>query len=573
MAAAVAAAEESSNAQSGEELDTRGVDPHALREAQHAILTEADVICSQLITAGGDFLQNVGPMRAMLIDEVAQATELNTVVPIIRRGCERLVLVGDHCQLPPSVRSREAEARGLSLSLFGRLIAHGATPFFLDTQYRAHPELMHFSSEVIYQGQLRSGISAADRPPVGGFGWPRADCPLAFVEVDGQESVEHESKLNRAEAERLIDVLAAVIVAGGANCADVGVVTPYAAQVRLLRHLWRERSVRLGATQARSVEIASVDGFQGREKDLILFSAVRANRAGRVGFLSDWRRMNVLLTRSRRGLIVFGHAATLRHDPLWQQWLEFAASKGAILDRRRWLATLSRAIHTCEDADDEVAVRSSLLTLQVLDGAPDHSAAALRSHVQASLPGTKLRSATASAMCTALRAAANGWRGIKHEMLALLGAASGGEMDAAKLVKAVLERHRLTHPRALAKRATGQMSAKEQRTALKARVVDAVVRLTRHVGGASGGRVARASAYQSVPPCLTSCEWNLTPGAPPPTEEDADQAERRCIGLVRQLQQAARSKGNKRGRSSTAKSVLASTPGPRPAKKRRANKE
>jgi hypothetical protein len=118
------------------------------------------------------------------------------------RRCALSAQVGDHCQLPPSVRSREAEARGLTLSLFGRLIAHGVPPFFLDTQYRAHPTLMQFPSEVVYLGQLRSGVSAADRPPVGGFEWPRDDCPLAFVEVEARESVENDSKLNQAEAER-----------------------------------------------------------------------------------------------------------------------------------------------------------------------------------------------------------------------------------------------------------------------------------------------------------------------------------------------------------------------------------
>lgn len=103
------------------------------------VLREAEVICGQLLTAGGDFLKPLGPLRALLIDEVAQATELNAIVPIVARGCERLVLVGDQCQLPPSVRSREAETRGLSLSLFGRFIALGVQPHFLDTQVGTPP--------------------------------------------------------------------------------------------------------------------------------------------------------------------------------------------------------------------------------------------------------------------------------------------------------------------------------------------------------------------------------------------------------------------------------------------------
>ena len=150
--------------------------------------------------------------RRLLVDEVAQSTEPSALVPVVARGCERLVLAGDHCQLPPSVQSAEAEARGFSLSLFGRLIAQGVRPFFLDLQFRAHPKLAEFPADMIYGGRLRSGVTAQARPAPRGFAWPRLAVPLAFVETGGYrdgcaESAESESKSNAGEAARVIELL------------------------------------------------------------------------------------------------------------------------------------------------------------------------------------------------------------------------------------------------------------------------------------------------------------------------------------------------------------------------------
>ena len=163
--------------------------------------------------------------------------------------------------------------------------------------------------------------------------------PLAFVETGGYrdgcaESAESESKSNAGDAARVIELLKGVLSAGELSAAQVGIVTPYSAQVRLLRQLWREAchqataaapkkgssappeptdtaaaaaaALAAACADPRSLEIASVDNFQGREKELIIFSAVRANARGAVGFLSDWRRLNVMLTRARRGLLVLG---------------------------------------------------------------------------------------------------------------------------------------------------------------------------------------------------------------------------------------------------------------------------
>merc|ERR1719356_2045 len=156
-----------------------------------------------------------------------------------------------------------------------------------------------------------------------------------------------ESKTDVEEVLKVEEVLAGILEAKELGVLDVGVVSPYAAQVRVLRERlrgaeWRRRLQRAGVDPtggltgrraAQALEIASVDAFQGREKELIIFSAVRSNRGGNVGFLADWRRLNVTITRARRGLIVVGDTATLRGDATWARWLDWAQELGLVVGR------------------------------------------------------------------------------------------------------------------------------------------------------------------------------------------------------------------------------------------------
>merc|ERR1719394_2209380 len=163
-------------------------------DLQMRILQDADVICTTTISSGGDFFSKFA-FAGILVDEAAQATELAAVVPLILRGTQRLVLVGDQCQLPPTVQSTEAEERGLSLSLYSRMVdGGGVTPFLLDTQYRSNPIIAEFSSRTFYAGRLKSGVKAEDRKPPRGLPWPRHDVPIAFVDCHGEEGTEGESK-------------------------------------------------------------------------------------------------------------------------------------------------------------------------------------------------------------------------------------------------------------------------------------------------------------------------------------------------------------------------------------------
>merc|ERR1719352_1093960 len=153
--------------------------------------------------------------------------------------------------------------------------------------------------------------------------------PVAFIDMNrAAETREGSSYVNHVEAEKTLWALEQVCGIGEIGPEGVGLVTPYKGQVNYIKRLIRERP---GLTKFRSgLEVESVDGFQGQEKEVIIFCAVRNNQDGKVGFLSDWRRLNVMLTRARRGCIVIGSRRTLIHDPLWRQWLLWASARGAV---------------------------------------------------------------------------------------------------------------------------------------------------------------------------------------------------------------------------------------------------
>eukprot|EP00960_Hanusia_phi_P040608 754563-Hanusia_phi.AAC.1 len=390
-------------------------------EIRDEILDDAEVICAQMITAGGDFFRHLGEFDAILVDEVAQCTEINTIVPIVQRGCTRLVLSGDHCQLPPTVQSEEAEERGMSVSLYARLVEEGLEAKFLDTQFRSHPKLMEFSSKMVYDGRLKDGVEGRERPALKGFVWPRRDVPVAFVDMGPgfYEEEQGESKMNRKEAEKLVLVLSSFLSHKGLRPRHIGIVTPYMAQVRLLRKCWNSLCARekLDREEARELEIASVDNFQGREKDLILFSAVRSNRRGMVGFLRDWRRLNVMLTRARRGLIVFGSSHTLRHDAMWQQWLEWCEQHEVLVDRSAWQDVLWKAIRS----SGSVRTKASLKLLLKHEFVPSRRLRFVR-YVMKELG---LEAEEAEEVWSAVKASKAGWRGWVHAIDTALSQAGG----------------------------------------------------------------------------------------------------------------------------------------------------
>ena len=236
-----------------------------------------------------------------------------------------MVLAGDHCQLPPTVVSQEAAAQGLGISLFERLIdLYGPeTACLLTVQYRMHEAIMDFSSFEFYDAQLEAHPSVrqhllADLPGVAATTITQS--PVEFIDTAGASFDEElepdgESRRNRQEAELVCRKLQQLLDAG-LPATEIAAIAPYAAQVRLLRE---QMSVD-------GVEIDSVDGFQGREKEAVVISLVRSNADGEIGFLRDMRRMNVALTRARRKLIVIGDSATLSGHPFYRRMIDYFES-------------------------------------------------------------------------------------------------------------------------------------------------------------------------------------------------------------------------------------------------------
>ena len=298
-----------------------------IRNLEHdviaSLLDSAEVICSTTIGAGHHVLGD-RKFPIVLIDEATQASEPSALVPIIR-GCRQLILVGDHKQLPPTVISDKAEKGGLNQSLFERLNKCGIPAHMLTTQYRMHPVIREFPSARFYDNRLEDGCSANDRQTPAGLLWPDWDNPLAFIPIEGSELQEEDgsSRSNYAEAAKVLSVVKGLLETGDLTTRDIGVITPYNGQVRVLSDLFQQAGGREIGGPFNGLEIKSVDGYQGREKEVIVFSTVRANDSGEVGFLSDRRRLNVALTRAKRGLIIIGHPATLRHDRTWNSWLEW----------------------------------------------------------------------------------------------------------------------------------------------------------------------------------------------------------------------------------------------------------
>lgn len=197
-----------------------------------------------------------------------------------------------------------------------------------------HPSLATFPSSAFYGGRVHSGVSEEARPALRGFDWPSPRASAALVlSTSPEDGSAGRSKCNRGEAATVLSILRGLMMAGELRAAQIGVVTPYTAQVSLIRNELQARGrgvLMISASSAsavsngghlfwnlqalaggRAIEVKTVDGFQGREKELIIFSAVRAGRSGSLGFVSDARRLNVAFTRARRGLIVVGEPRTL----------------------------------------------------------------------------------------------------------------------------------------------------------------------------------------------------------------------------------------------------------------------
>lgn len=296
---------------------------------------EARVIASTLV--GADSRQLLGmKFNTLFIDEAAQALEAACWIPI--RRASRVVLAGDHCQLPPTIKSMAALRAGLGKTLMERIVEnHPEVVTLLRVQYRMNEQIMRFSSDWFYGGKVESapqikyrGILDWDYP----IEWrvpkeqsspssPLAPYPSPYHEEFVGETF---GRINKVEAEETLAVLEEYFTKVGKqrvldDSIDVGVITPYRAQVQYLRALFKKRE--FFKPFRRLITVNTVDGFQGQERDIILISMVRSNEEGQIGFLRDLRRMNVAITRARMKLIILGDKDTLTKHPFYKQLYEY----------------------------------------------------------------------------------------------------------------------------------------------------------------------------------------------------------------------------------------------------------
>ena len=290
---------------------------------------EARVIASTLVGSNSRIMEGQ-KFGTLFIDEAAQALEAACWIPIKR--CTRVIFAGDHCQLPPTVKSIAAQRAGLGKTLMERIVENKPEVVtLLKVQYRMNDEIMRFSSDWFYDGKVESA------PQIKYRGILDYDIPMMWVEASPEDSSGfHETfvgesfgRINKDEAELTLKTLEDYFGKIGKQRIldeqiDVGIISPYRAQVQYLKQLVRRRE--FFKPYRGLITVNTVDGFQGQERDVILISLVRANEEGQIGFLNDLRRMNVAITRARMKLIIIGDPSTLCRHPFYKKLYEYVKS-------------------------------------------------------------------------------------------------------------------------------------------------------------------------------------------------------------------------------------------------------
>ncbi|MEM8906239.1 MAG: AAA domain-containing protein [Bacteroidota bacterium] len=290
------------------------------------ILQQAQVIACTLVNATHKIIQDF-KFKTVVIDEAAQALEPASWIPILK--AQKVVLAGDPYQLPPTVKSKMAEKEGLGISLLEKWIGQSAQKHLLNIQYRMHQQIMGFSNTRFYEDQLKADEQVAN--------WTLAipePYPLTFIDTAGcgfEESLnpETKSRFNKGEyfifREYFLQFIDALAQADEV-LPTMALIAPYREQCQYIREEL-ETDEQLQAYSAH-LDINTIDAFQGQERDLVVISLVRSNERGEIGFLADYRRMNVAMTRARKQLVVIGDSATIANDDFYQAFIEYVEQNG-----------------------------------------------------------------------------------------------------------------------------------------------------------------------------------------------------------------------------------------------------
>jgi len=300
-------------------------------EMEQSIISKADVVCTTCNNAGSVRFTNI--FKAMIFDESGQCVDPDLLIGMIL-GAERVILVGDHNQLPPLVISQSARKAGYNMTLIYRLLMNGLKPAVLTTQYRMHPEISLFSSQSFYGGFIKNGVSAKARTwKTKVISWPNPEAPIMYWNVESKEETYMSaiSYYNKEEAKCISQVIDEFFTKG-LFPSDIGIITPYSGQEAYLKDNLSSLCCHAPKNFIDNIEISSVDAFQGREKNFIVFSCVRANNNCNIGFLSEINRLNVSITRAKYGLIIIGNAKTFMKNQTWQNLIMSFSSRRAFVE-------------------------------------------------------------------------------------------------------------------------------------------------------------------------------------------------------------------------------------------------
>ncbi|KAM6316446.1 putative helicase senataxin isoform 2-T2 [Podargus strigoides] len=313
------------------------------QKVQADIILESDIICCTLSTSGGSLLdsvfwrQRLDPFSCVIVDEAGQSCEVETLIPLIHR-CNKLVLVGDPKQLPPTVKSVKAQEYGYDQSLMARLYRHleeqvqknvlRSLPVVqLTVQYRMHPDICLFPSNYIYGRTLRTDKATEENRC--SLEWPFQPY-LIFDVADGREERDNDSFSNPQEVKLVIELIRVIKEKRkDLGLRRIGIITPYSAQKKKIQ----DQLDRAFKNKSPG-EVDTVDAFQGREKDCVIVTCVRANSTDAgvsIGFLASLQRLNVTITRARFSLFILGKLKTLGGDKDWYELIQDAKRRGAIV--------------------------------------------------------------------------------------------------------------------------------------------------------------------------------------------------------------------------------------------------
>ncbi|KAK4052245.1 hypothetical protein OIO90_004467 [Microbotryomycetes sp. JL221] len=375
-----------------------------------SLFATANVFCSTAIGAGASKVMNMVDFPIVFLDEAAMCTEPVSLIPLMK-GAQHVCFIGDHKQLPAVVKSRDAVKERLHVSLFERLMAEQSVQCtLLDTQYRMRPSISAFPNQAFYYSQLQDSNSVQSTSSAIKSSYFDPSQPTVFLSHTRSEETFRQSTINVFEAEIIVEVVGDLLLKNSSlKPDDIGIISPYFAQTCLLQDMFQGKTIDHQSKRSRKtystlaqdklksklnferlkqlskVEINTVDGFQGREKQIIIFSTVRSNKHGFIGFLSDQRRLNVALTRAKQGLIVVGNRQTLMRAVttdwnmgdkdadagVWRRYLKWMDERGLVKDwhdaKKVTVARRSPVVVAAEFDDDDGRKEASEMIVDVDD--------------------------------------------------------------------------------------------------------------------------------------------------------------------------------------------------------------